>query len=292
MEEVKMTPEQMARLDEETVRFIADGQGALSRDGMRSLAAEVLVLRERTETWKRRARRAIKGANARTAEQVRSALRTAVARMTLTAREAELAEVKMHQKPLVLIGAMADVVNVLEAVGRHDLAEAVRIFYARAEQAEQQAAALTLELEAYKAIQRQALDAWATEFQSGGKFAKSSPLQLGDSIIVEGGRWLAQQHAALTQELARVKALLGEAQEAFRANLAYATYKDEQVMLAVFNKIDAALARAPQLDPECASCGEHHHEASMCPPHEVRRGTGPWSRKPVVQGGGTTDDSR
>jgi hypothetical protein len=117
-------------------------------------------------------------------------------------------------------------------------------------------------------------------------------LQLGDSIIVEGGRWLAQQHAALTQELARVKALLGEAQEAFRANLAYATYKDEQVMLAVFNKIDAALARAPQLDPECASCGEHHHEASMCPPHEVRRGTGPWSRKPVVQGGGTTDDSR
>jgi predicted nucleic acid-binding Zn-ribbon protein len=92
-----MTPEQMALLSEEAVRFIAEGQGALSRDGMRSLAAEVLVLRERTETWKRRVRRAVKGANARTAEQVRGALRNAVNRNALTTATARLAEVERER---------------------------------------------------------------------------------------------------------------------------------------------------------------------------------------------------
>jgi hypothetical protein len=68
------------------------------------------------------------------------------------------------------------------------------------EQAEAALAALRAERDAYADVQRQALTAWALEFQPGGKFAKASSLQLGDSIIVEGGRWLVDQLAVMTQE--------------------------------------------------------------------------------------------
>lgn len=47
-------------------------------------------------------------------------------------------------------------------------------------------------------------------------------------------------------------------------------------------KLSEVLPESDLYEPECESCGESHRPDVMCPPHEVRRGTGPHSRKVVT----------
>jgi hypothetical protein len=188
-----MTPEQMALLSEEAVRFIAEGQGALSRDGMRSLAAEVLVLRERTETWKRRVRRAVKGANARTAEQVRGALRNAVNRNALTTATARLAEMEASRDVWVKESdAARQLLAEASPATEESRAEGWRRFHRARDRADRAEAALA------------AKDARIAELESA---AMESP------ALKEERR---EKDAAREAELARVTTVLVGAQQELR----------------------------------------------------------------------------
>jgi hypothetical protein len=140
---------------------------------------------------------------------------------------------------------------------------------------------------------------------------------VADKSAVDALRELIQQNTALMRESgdAEVRAITAEAElTALRAKhrAAVAAIKDVLPTLVVLAHEEGQWALAPELvaviqrsveafvailtparpdtapvgeaiDPyvtrECPSCGENHSEASMCPPHEVRRGTGPWSRR-------------
>jgi hypothetical protein len=73
-------------------------------------------------------------------------------------------------------------------------------------------ARLREEVETYHTMTRKAIEAWAGEFQSGGKY--HSALLLGSSTIVDGGAWLMSELDAARARVQRLEAAMTAARVA------------------------------------------------------------------------------